>query len=130
MNTLIYSKRKNFNQQICLFDFMKSRPRPELTDEQQVLCEGPIIEKELYDAICSFQNGKSPGLDGIPVEVYRTFFVEIKEALPACYNFSFEVVQQSNSTKEGLISLLLKHDAAGQANDPVRLNKWRPLTLL
>lgn len=71
--------------------------------------------RELYDAIYSFQNGRSPRLDGIPVEVYRTLFVEIKEALLACFDFSFEVGQQSNPQKEDLISLLLKHDA-----DPVK----------
>ncbi len=111
-------------------EYMKMYPYPKLSNVQQSSCEGLINEKELYDAIGSFQNGKTPGLDGIPVEVYRTFFKEIKDPLLACYNFSFEVGHQSNSQKEGLISLLLKHDAEGQPKDPLKLKNWRPLTVL
>lgn len=46
-----------------LLKYMKLCPYPKLTNAQQILCVGPINEEELYDAICSFQNGKSPGLD-------------------------------------------------------------------
>jgi hypothetical protein len=43
-----------------------------LTAIQKDLCEGQITEEELLDAIKAFKSGKSPGLDGIPVEVYQT----------------------------------------------------------
>ena len=69
-------------------------------------------------------------IDGLPVEVYKTFYKEIKDPLLACYNYSFEVGHLSNTQREGLISLLLKQDSDGQAKDPEILKNWRPLTLL
>ena len=83
-----------------------------LTDEQWPLCEGPIKEKKLYDARYSFQNGKSPGLDGIPEEIYRTLLPEIKEVLFACIHLSLEIGQYSHG--EELNSLILKHGAEAQ----------------
>lgn len=126
----IFNEKEPHLSYLSLSEHMEMYPHPELTNVQQKLCEGLVTEKELYDAICSFQNGKTPGLDGIPVEVYKTFFTEIKDSLLACYNYSFEIGCQSNSQKEGLISLLLKHDVEGQDKDPVKLKNWRPLTLL
>jgi hypothetical protein len=35
---------------------------------------GEITEEELLDAIKAFKLGKTPGLDGIPFEVYQSFF--------------------------------------------------------
>ena len=40
---------------------------------QKDSCESQITEEELLDAIEAFKAGKTPGLDGIPVEVYQTF---------------------------------------------------------
>ena len=46
-----------------------------LTCVQKDSCEGPITEEELLEAIGAFKDGKTPGLNGIPVEVYETFFL-------------------------------------------------------
>ena len=40
-----------------------------LTSVQKDSCEGQITEEELLDAIKAFKSGKTPVLDGIPVEV-------------------------------------------------------------
>ena len=45
-----------------------------LTNLQKELCHGQLTEEELFEAVKYFQPGKTPGLDGIPVEVYQTFF--------------------------------------------------------
>ncbi len=47
--------------------------RTQLTLEEKALCEGPITEDELPMALHSFKAFKSPGLDGITVELYQTF---------------------------------------------------------
>jgi hypothetical protein len=36
--------------------------------------EGQITEEECFDAIKAFKCVKTPGLDGIPVEIYQTVF--------------------------------------------------------
>ena len=59
-----------------------------LSVDQQLSCEGNILE-ELLDAIHSFAPGKSPGIDGMPVEVYKTFYTEMKKPLLASFNYSF-----------------------------------------
>ena len=45
-----------------------------LASVQKDSWEGQITEEEFIDAIKAFKPGKTPGLDGIPVEVYQTFF--------------------------------------------------------
>lgn len=45
-----------------------------LSTSQQLSCEGEITEQELLEAINSFSSGKSPGIDGIPIEMYTIFF--------------------------------------------------------
>ena len=45
-----------------------------LTSVQKDSCEGHITEEELLDAIKAFKSGKTPELDGIPKEVYQSFF--------------------------------------------------------
>ena len=45
-----------------------------LTSVQKDSCEGQITEEEFLDAIEAFKAGETPGLDGIPVEIYQTAF--------------------------------------------------------
>ena len=82
------------------------------------------------EAIKTFAPGKACGLDGIPMEVYLTFFDEIKKYLLACFNYSFTKGVLSDSQKQGVISLLLKQQSDGQYKDPTHMENWRPLTLL
>ena len=44
-----------------------------LSDEQKYLCEGKISGEEIYVVIGQLKLRKSPGLDGIPSEFYKTF---------------------------------------------------------
>lgn len=101
----------------------------QLSVTQKELCEGLITEEELLSAIMSFKEGKTPGLDGIPIEVYQKFFDLVKKPLLSCFNFTYDVGYLSNSQKEGLISLLLKQQSNGQYKDPVHLKNWRSITL-
>jgi hypothetical protein len=43
------------------------------------------LEKELLDAIKAFKSGKTPGLDGIPVDVCQTFFDVLRGQLLAFF---------------------------------------------
>ena len=56
-----------------------------LTSLQKDKCKGQITEEELLDAVKAFNVGKTPGLDGIPVEVYQTFFDILRGALLAFF---------------------------------------------
>ena len=76
-----------------------------LSVNQQISCEGEILEEEILDAINSFSSGKSPGIDGIPIEVYKTFYTEIKKSLLASFNYSFAQGMLSETQKEGIIKI-------------------------
>ena len=52
---------------------------PFLSKEKQVSCEGVITEKELFEALKSMQNNKSPGNDGLSKEFYESFWEELKK---------------------------------------------------
>ena len=62
-----------------------------LTSVQKDSCEGQITEEELLDAIKASKAGKTPGLDGIPVEVYQTFYDILRGPLLACFNHSYKI---------------------------------------
>ena len=51
---------------------------PKLKIEDANICEGNLSESELFDALTSMQNNKSPGNDGITKDFYETFWKEIK----------------------------------------------------
>ena len=52
---------------------------PQLSTEQSLECEKFITEKELYEALKSMSNDKSPGNDGLTKEFFETFWSEVKK---------------------------------------------------
>ena len=56
-----------------------SNIKTKLSKEKQTNLDKPITEKEIKEAIDNLPNGKSPGLDGFPVEFYREYWHKIKE---------------------------------------------------
>ena len=84
---------------------------PKITVEDNEMLEGPITYEECIAAIKSFQNNKTPGIDG-------KHFVNI-------INFSYDIQQLSNSQTLGLISLICKNN-----DEPEHLKNWRPISFL
>ena len=58
--------------------FLSNLDIPRLTEEQKLPCEGKITPEECPAEIVNFQNNKSPGNDGIPVEFYKKILVTFK----------------------------------------------------
>ena len=54
----------------------------------------------------SFDNNKTPGNDGIPIEFYKIFWPVISDSFMDCINESFEKGEMSSSQKQA--SHLLK----------------------
>ena len=50
-----------------------------LSKEKQDSCEGVITEKELFEALKSMQNNKSPCNDGLSKGFYETFWEELRK---------------------------------------------------
>lgn len=67
---------------------------------------------------------KAPGIDGLTVEFYRTFWPFLKHFAVKVFNNCYVKEELSNMQKIGLISLIYKK------NDPLSLDNYRPITLL
>ena len=68
---------------------IKARERnkiPVLTEKQKLLCEGAISPEECALILDSFQNNKTAGNDGIPIEFYGKFWPIIGESFTKCAN--------------------------------------------
>ena len=78
-----------------------------------------ITFAELKTAIFQLENGKSPGIDGIPIEFYKSYYEYIKNDLLQLYNSIL-----TTSMNQAIITLLPKNDKKEN------LKNWRPVSLL
>ena len=77
------------------------------------LCRDFTIE-EMYDAIFSFLNAKSPGPDGLSIEFYKCVFSVIKDDLLAMFNTFKRTEFLPSKMKNGLITLIPKNKDVSQ----------------
>ena len=97
-----------------------------LSSEEADLLEGAITEAELHSALASMKNGSSPGIDGIPAEVYKVFWNDLKQLILELFKYTFEQKALPVSQTHGIIKLLYK----GNESDREKISSWRPITLL
>ena len=69
---------------------------------------------------------RAPGLDGLSVEFYRTFWNDLKEFMVDTINYChmYEKEEMTNTQTLGVISLIHRK------NNPQLFDKYRPITLL
>lgn len=79
---------------------------PRLSDSEY-LAE-PITLPELESAIRSMNKGKSPGIDGIPIELYITFCSDLGPFMLDMINLSVTEGSFHSSINIAVITLLLK----------------------
>ena len=72
--------------------FLDPYNRIQLKDDDKANLNINISEEELLTALKISKNGSSPGLDGLPGEVYKFFWADIKASSINCFNFSFKLV--------------------------------------
>jgi len=106
-------------------EFLKSIDIPKLSTESKNLLDKPISMKEMYDALLSMKQNKTPGYDGFPTEFYIVFWPDISHMLFNSYKFSIENGLLSMSQRNGIISLLPKKD-----KDGLYIRNYRPISLL
>lgn len=95
-----------------------------LSSTEAALCEGDVTLEECTAALHSFSSNKSPGVDGLSFEFYRTFWDCMGPDLVSVLNTSSKIGHLSLSQQTGIITLLYKK---GDKLDP---KNWRPITLL
>ena len=105
--------------------FLNDLNIPTLSEDQKNICDGKISAEKCYRLFVSFDNSKTPGNDGIPVEFYKIFWPGISDSFMDCINESFEKGEMSSSQKQAIITLIEKKEK----NRSV-LENWRPISLV
>ncbi len=81
--------------------------------------------EELHVSLKSLQKGKSPGLDGLPPELYLEIWDLVGTLMLNSFNFAIEHGVFHRDQKTSLISLLLK-----KGKDPLDRSSYRPISLI
>lgn len=97
---------------------------PKVDEESNNDLQQTLSLKELYTAMMSLDNGKSPGIDGLPVEFYKTLWPVIGEDLLTVFNDSLKRGLLPLSCRRAVITLLPKK------GDLQYISNWRPVSLL
>ena len=103
----MYITRSNKTEDECIA-YLRNINIPKLTDDERNVCEGKLTKMEIWYALNSMGNNKSPGNDGLSKEFYVCFFQEIHSYLLDALNLSFTHGQLSNSQCQAMITLIEK----------------------
>ena len=105
--------------------FGQSTEQP-LNDDDISFLEKPITESDILLALKNSKNGSAPGLDGLPAEVYKFFWNDIKKPLIDCINFSYDSGELCTTQKQGVMCLIFK----GKGLNRELISNWRPISLI
>ena len=84
----------------------------------------PITVQEIWDAIKSFKDGKTPGVDGLSIEFYKKVFHIIKNEMVLVFNCYYERGFIPAKNKSGIITLIPKVEPLDE------IINYRPINLL
>ena len=121
----LYSSKSNLGQHESFDSFFKKLNIPKLNEEQRTSCEGLISREECKKAIEMFENGKTPGNDGIPIEFYKKLWDTLADQLVDVFNYSFQLEEMTTSQRQAIITLIGK-----KGKDRSYLENWRPISLV
>ena len=68
----LYFDNEQSDENNC-YDFVTELNLPTITEEECKECDKPITSKECLTALSQLSNNKSPELDGLSIEFYKTF---------------------------------------------------------
>ena len=88
--------------------FFENPNLSKLSREANKKCEEKITKEECQNIIKTFQLGKTPGNDGLPIEFYNVFWSSIGEMVVESFNEAYEVGEMSNSQRQGALHLSKK----------------------
>jgi len=133
-------KKLEWEKQNIVYDFYKDifkietknseptmyniNPRIKLDSNENRRLIDNIHISEIKSAIDDLNDGKSPGLDGIPIEFYKAYWKELKEILLELFCFILHSNTMSTSQKTSAVTLIHK----GKKRE--KLENWRPISLL
>ena len=108
--TKIYTKKKQKNCNLTQQELLENIPKLVTTNQNDQLTK-PIQKNELKQAIEQTENEKFPGVDGILMEFYKTFYDLLETNLLTLYNnILFEEKEITNTMHQAIVTLIPKKD--------------------
>ena len=104
--------------------FFLGNPTKQLSEDSKNSLEDEITLVELFKALKLMPNNKSPGEDGIPIELYKVYFNIIGQDMLEVFQYGLERQELAYSQYLAVITLLYKK---GTRED---IRNWRPISLL
>ena len=95
---------------------------PDYIRQQQ---EVRLSAENLREAIKTMSNNKTPGPNGIPIEVYKIFWNQLQESFLQMMEYSFEQSILTPTMRQGILNLIPKPN-----KDSRYIKNLRPITLL
>ena len=96
-----------------------------LSREESEALNVPFSQIELKNAVFGLKQGRTPGQDGLPIEIYRKCWDQINIPLMNMVNFAFENQMLHTTALQGVINVIPK-----PGKDSRLINNLRPITLL
>ncbi len=122
--TNLYKAETDFDEPICK-QYLDKLELPRISQMDKESLEAPLSLEELHVSLKSLQKGKSPGLDGLPPELYLEIWDLVGILMLNSFNFAIEHGAFHRDQKTSLISLLLK-----KGKDPLDCSSYRPISLI
>ena len=98
---------------------------PHLSESDKASCKGKLTLQNIWEALISMKNGKTPGNNGLMKEFYVCFFGELGMLLLKSLNYSHLVGELSTSQKQAVLTLIKK-----KGRDKRLVKNWRPISLM
>lgn len=86
--------------------------------------DSDFTKDELFAALCSMQNGKSPGMDGLPCEFYKAMWDTVGDDFRILASEAFSLGHFTESFNQGFLKQIPKNASRDS------IGGWRPITLL
>ncbi len=122
--TNLYKAETDFDEPICK-QYLDKLELTWISQMDKESLEAPLSLEELHVSLKSLQKGKSPGLDGLPPELYLEIWDLVGILMLNSFNFAIEHGAFHRDQKTSLISLLLK-----KGKDPLDCSSYRPISLI
>jgi hypothetical protein len=98
----------------------------QISEETKFILDKDITKNDLTRMIYTeIDIGKLPGDDGLTVELYRKFWLQLNNPLMKCMEASWAMGHLTDSQKRSVICLIAK-----KGKDQSNIKGWRPISLL
>jgi hypothetical protein len=101
-----------------------SKLNSKLSDTDKLFRDRPLTKEEVYKCMQRLPNGKAPGIDGLPVEFYTSFWPLLSDHYMSLLLECFQDGVLPISMRTSIITVILKK------YDRKNLKNYRPISLL